>query len=156
MLNEDYKELLRIFSENKVKYLVVGAYAMAAAGYPRATGDLDLWVEADANNSRNVYTALALFGAPTSGIMETTFAQEGLVFQIGVAPRRIDILTKIDGIAFTEAFGNKEVIEIEGLSIPFLSVNDLIKNKLATGRSKDQLGAEYLQNNKLFQNRNET
>lgn len=145
MLNEDYKEILQILLGNKARFLVVGAYAMAAYGYPRATGDFDIWVETTAGNSRKIYKCLTEFDAPLSEITEKTFTEKGIVFQIGVAPRRIDIITDIDGVSFTEAFQNKKEIEIENLTIPFLSKSDLIKNKESTGREKDKLDVKYLQ-----------
>ena len=148
MLNEDYKEILQILLNNKAKFLVVGAYAMGAYGYPRATGDFDIWVEASAENSKKIYKSLVEFGAPLSSITEKTFAEEGIIFQIGVAPRRIDIITRIDGVIFAEAYQTKEFIEIERLPVPFLSKENLIKNKQSTGREKDKLDVSYLKNNR--------
>ncbi len=144
MLNEDYKEMLQILSGNEVRFLVVGAYAMALYGYPRATGDFDLWILASPENSKKVYKSLAEFGAPLDEIGEETFNEEGVVFQIGVAPRRIDILTRIDGVDFERAYRNKREVEIEGLKIPFISRQDLVMNKQSTGRDKDRLDAEWL------------
>lgn len=144
MLNEDYKEMLRILLDNEVKFLVVGAYALGVYGYPRATGDVDIWVEPTLDNSRKVYKSLKKFGAPLSDISQSTFAEAGLVFQIGVAPRRIDIITSIDGVTFKHAFQTKEEVKIERLRIPFLSKANLIKNKKATGRDKDKLDIKYL------------
>jgi hypothetical protein len=144
MLNEDYKEMLQSLLDQGVSFLVVGAYAMGAHGYPRATGDIDLWVEPSANNAARVHRALAAFGAPLQGIDDTTFAEREIVFQIGVAPRRIDIITHIDGVRFEEAYRNREVIDIESMPVPFLSRRDLIKNKRATGREKDRLDADAL------------
>jgi len=129
MLNEDYKEILQNLLNNKVKFLVVGAYAMGVYGYPRATGDFDIWVEAPAENSKKIYKSLSEFGAPLSSVTEKTFAEKGIIFQIGVAPRRVDIITHIDGVIFKDAHKTKEVIEIEGLQVPFLSKENLIKNK---------------------------
>jgi len=147
MLNKDYKEILQILLNNKVRFLVVGAYAMGVYGYPRATGDIDIWVEASSENSEKIYQSLSEFGAPLSEVTKTTFCEEGIVFQIGVAPRRIDIITKIDGVDFNKAYSDKQKIEIEGIKIPFLSKEDLIKNKESTGREKDQLDAKYLREN---------
>lgn len=144
MLNEDYRDMLQILLGNEVHFLVVGAYAMGAYGYPRATGDFDIWVDNSAENSKKVYSSLAKFGAPLTDISEQTFTEEGIVFQIGIAPRRIDIITHIDGVRFKDAYKSKEVIEVEGLHIPFISKNDLIKNKRSTGREKDRLDADYL------------
>lgn len=144
MLNEDYKELLQILSKNRVDYLVVGAYAMAMHGYPRATADLDIWVDVSENNSAAIYDSLAEFGAPTDLLTSRTFQEKGLVFQMGVAPRRIDILTSIDGVEFEDANASKEIKEIEGVQIPFLSRKDLVCNKESTGREKDRLDAACL------------
>lgn len=146
MLNEDYKEILQNLLSNKVKFLVVGAYAMGAYGYPRATGDFDIWVEASADNSQKIYKSLSEFGAPLCDITKKTFAQKGIIFQIGVSPRRIDIITHIDGIDFQKAYKSRENIKIENLSIPFISKENLIKNKQSTGREKDRLDANYLKN----------
>ncbi|MFH1798590.1 MAG: hypothetical protein ABH844_04540 [Candidatus Omnitrophota bacterium] len=148
MLNEDYKEILQILLNNKVKFLIVGAYAMGAQGYPRATGDFDIWVEPTPKNSKKVYNSLAEFGAPLEQINTGTFTKKRIIFQIGVIPRRVDILTFIDGVKFNKAHKDKENIEIEGLTIPFLSRENIIKNKKATGREKDKLDVKYLKNNK--------
>jgi len=144
MLNEDYKEMLQILLNNEVKFLIVGAYAMGAQGYPRATGDFDIWVEPSPENSKKVYNSLAEFGAPLEQINTETFTGKGIIFQIGVVPRRIDILTFIDGVKFDKAYKDKENIEIEGITIPFLSKENIIKNKKATGREKDKLDVKYL------------
>lgn len=145
MLNEDYKEMLQLLLDSNVKFLVVGAYAMGAHGYPRATGYFDIWVEASAENAKRVYKSLAEFGAPLAEVTEQTFCQLGIIFQIGVAPRRIDIITRIDGVEFDKAYPQRDQILIDGLNIPFISKENLIKNKLSTGRDKDRLDAEYLQ-----------
>jgi hypothetical protein len=147
MLNEDYKEMLQILLDNKVKFLIVGAYAMGMHGYPRATGDLDIWVQPSTPNSINVYNSLAKFGATLDQINAETFIEKKIVFQVGIVPRRIDILTFIDGVEFDAAFKNRDNIEIEGITIPFLSKKDLIKNKEASGREKDKLDANYLKKN---------
>ena len=144
MLNEDYKEILRALSASKARFLVIGAYAMGAYGYVRATGDFDIWVENSPENSAKVYKALKKFGAPLDQITPETFAVEGIVFQIGVAPRRIDIVTSIDGVSFKKAYTSREEFLIERLKIPLLSKRDLIKNKTSTGRAKDKLDAQEL------------
>src|SRR3989338_4443077 len=147
MLNEDYKERLQILLNNEVKFLVVGAYAMGAHGYPRATGDIDIWVEASLQNSKKIYKSLSEFGSPLSEVTQETFTEKGIIFQIGVAPRRIDIITYIDGVDFPSAYQEKEEIDIEKLKIPFISKENLIKNKEATGREKDKLDANSLREN---------
>ncbi|MEA3226029.1 MAG: nucleotidyltransferase [Planctomycetota bacterium] len=145
MLNSDYKDMLQVLLDNGVKFLLVGAYAMGAHGYPRATGDIDIWVEPSAENSARVYRSMAAFGAPLHEIDETTFTTLGIVFQIGVAPRRIDIITTISGVGFDGADQQRQIVEIDGLSIPILSLDDLIRNKRATSRDKDRLDADRLE-----------
>jgi hypothetical protein len=147
MLNEDYRDALHTLLNNEVRFLVVGAYALGAYGYPRATGDFDIWVDTSIENSKKTYVSLAEFGAHLADISEQTFTEKGIIFQIGIAPRRIDIITCIDGVDFREAYEKKEIIEVDGLKIPFLSKEDLIKNKRSTGREKDRLDAEYLSRN---------
>jgi len=148
VLNSDYKDMLQVLLENDVKFLLVGAYAMGVHGYPRATGDIDIWVESSAENSARVYRAMVAFGAPLREIDESTFATPGVVFQIGVAPRRIDIITTISGVQFDDARRQQQIAEIEGLPVPILSINDLIRNKRATGRDKDRLDADRLEKQK--------
>jgi hypothetical protein len=148
MLNIDYKEMLQLLLEEQVDFILVGAYALGAHGYPRATGDIDIWVRADENNSKKVHKALTRFGAPVERINITDFAHEGVIFQIGVAPRRIDIITQISGVTFGEANEDKIIVEVEQLKLPVLSFKKLIKNKMSTGREKDKLDAKYLINRK--------
>ena len=143
-MNEDYKEMLQSLLDQKVEFIVVGAYALAAHGFPRATGDMDIWIKPNEKNSKKVYKALARFGAPINEIREDEFSQPGLIFQIGVVPRRIDIITKIDAVEFDEADSDKIFVDIDDLKIPVLSIDKLIKNKLATGREKDLLDAKLL------------
>jgi hypothetical protein len=121
MLNEDYKEMLQILLNHEVKFLIVGAYALAAYGYPRATGDFDVWVEASAENSKKILSSITSFGTSISGLTEKTFVEKGIVFQIGLAPRRIDIITHIDGVDFNNAYTSRKTIVMEGLKLPFIS-----------------------------------
>ncbi len=145
MLNSDYRDMLQLLLDHQVKFLLVGAYAMGIHGYPRATGDIDIWVQPSAENSRNVYGSLAAFGAPLHEIDEATFAESGVVFQIGVAPRRIDIITAISGVDFDRAYEQRQTVDVEGLTISVLSYGDLIQNKRATGRDQDRLDADRLE-----------
>lgn len=144
MLNEDYKEMLQILLDNEIKFLVVGAYAMGVYGYPRATGDIDIWVWTSAENSDKIFKSLKQFGAPLHQINDKTFAEQGVIFQIGVAPRRIDIITRVDGLDFSKAYENRREITIENMRIPVISKEDLIKNKESTSREKDALDAKQL------------
>lgn len=140
--------MLRILSEEGVEFIVVGAYALAYHGFPRATGDMDVWVNPTSENAQRVFQAIARFGAPVGEISSNDFSVPGTVFQIGVAPRRIDIVTSIDGVDFHTASAGKVSVEIEGLEVPILSIEDLIKNKESTGRDKDVLDAKILRRHK--------
>jgi len=137
VLNPDYQDILSIFNEQGVEYLVVGAYALAAHGLPRATGDIDLWIRRSDENARQVWQSLARFGAPLTDLSRGDLVTPDIVFQIGVAPRRIDILTSIAALEFDEAWEHRKVVEVEGLQIPVLSREDLLKNKKALRREKD-------------------
>ena len=156
MLNEDYKEMLQILLEEKVKFIVVGAYALSAHGYPRATGDIDIWIEPTSDNSKKLMRSLTRFGAPLFDVNEEDFTKEGIIFQIGVAPRRIDIITAIDGVEFLSAYAHKLGIFVEEMSIPVLSLEDLIKNKESTGREKDSVDAKMLKKRLIRNNANTT
>jgi hypothetical protein len=145
MLNEDYKEILQCLAEEDVKFLLVGAYALAAHGYPRATMDIDLWVRPTPENAEAVLRALRKFGAPLHGLTLPDLRKDDTVFQIGVAPRRIDILTGASGLHFDEAFNNSSAIEIEGLQVRIPSIDDLIRNKRASGRTRDLADVEALE-----------
>jgi len=136
--------MLEFLLEEKVDFILVGAYALAAHGYPRATGDIDIWIKAGKDNSSKVYKALKRFGVPLQQIKANDFAVEGIIFQIGVAPRRIDIITQVTGVSFEEADKDKIIVEIEDLKLPVISLDNLIKNKNATGREKDRLDAQFL------------
>jgi len=144
MLNKDYKEMLQLLLEERVEFMLVGAYAMGAHGYPRATGDIDIWVEASKSNAPKVINALQKFGAPLAQVSLQDFSHEGTVFQIGVAPRRIDIITKISGVTYQEANQDKIIVNVEGLNIPVISLDKFVKNKLASGRDKDTIDVKYL------------
>lgn len=144
MLNKDYKEMLQLLSEESVKFIVVGAYALAAHGFPRATGDIDIWIEPEIVNANKVIKVLKRFGCPLYSITIDDLLIKGTVFQIGVAPRRIDIVTAIDGVEFNEAWDDCIKVIIEGIHIPVLSLDKLIKNKESTGREKDVLDLKNL------------
>jgi hypothetical protein len=144
LLNPDFKDMLSALSAAKAEYLVVGAYALAAHGFPRATGDLDVWVRPTKENAQRVWSALAAFGAPTSKLRVDDFSTPDIVYQIGVAPRRIDILTSISGVQFDRAWANRISVEMGGLIIPVLGRNELLANKRASGRPQDLADADTL------------
>ena len=144
MLNSDYREMLQLLLEEQVRFMIVGAYALGAQGYPRATGDMDIWVEPSPENAPKVIRTLRRFGAPLFNVTAQDFATAGTIFQIGVVPRRIDLITHIDGVEFEQAYSRKDMVAVDGLPTPVLSVNDLIINKESTGREKDVLDAKML------------
>jgi len=137
MLNPDFRDILSAFLEEGVEFLLVGAYALAVHGIPRATGDIDLWVRPSDKNAEKVLRALAAFGAPMSEIRSDDLRLPDTVLQIGVAPRRIDILTTLDAVEFEDAWPNRTEVEVEGISIPVIGRRDLIRNKKAVGRAQD-------------------
>jgi len=134
-----YRELLQLLNEFEVEYLIVGGFAVMKYGEPRYTKDLDVWVHNSAENSRRVVEALKEFGAPIArdGINQLTFAGKQVVYQIGIAPVRIDILTEITGVEFSDAWRKKAPGTFFGLPVHFISLDDLAKNKRALGRSSD-------------------
>jgi len=145
MLNEDYLDMLRALSAEKVEYLLVGAYAMAVHGYPRSTLDIDLWVQQSPENAEAVLRALKRFGAPLHHLSAEDLQRDGTIFQIGVAPRRIDIITEASGLEFAQAYECSLPITIEGGEVRIPSIDDLIRNKRATGRTRDLADAEALE-----------
>jgi hypothetical protein len=147
LLNPDFRDILSEFSAASVEFMVVGAYALAAHGHPRATGDIDLWVRCSPDNALRVLTALTRFGAPLADVRAEDFATPGIVLQIGVAPHRIDILTAIDAVEFGEAWPDRVEVELDGLSVPILGRQHLLRNKRATGRARDLVDAQELEKN---------
>lgn len=138
MLNENFRDMLLALNDAGVDYLLVGAYALAAHGSPRATGDIDFWVRADIDNAKRVWSALISFGAPTAQVTIHDFATPDIVFQIGLPPERIDILTSISGVEFADAWNSRLEVEIEAMTVPVLGLKDLLVNKSSSGREKDK------------------
>ncbi len=145
LLNQDFKDILSAFSEEKVEFLVVGGYAMAFHGFVRATGDIDLWIRCSDENAERVWRALHRFGAPLFDLNIEDLKTPGIVFQIGLVPNRIDIITQIDGVEFEDARQEHQTVEIEGLQIPVIGKTQLLINKKSTGRPKDRNDALWLQ-----------
>jgi hypothetical protein len=135
-LNDDFLDMLRCLIEARVDFVIVGAHALAAHGHPRATGDLDVLVE---ENARRVIQALVRFGAPLAahGVSQADFEVTDNVYQIGLPPRRIDVLTSITGVSYEEARASRLVVEALGMKLPILGRDAFIENKRATGRPKD-------------------
>jgi hypothetical protein len=143
-LPTDVLDLLREFSARDVRYLVVGAHALGYWGLPRATGDFDLLIEPTDDNARRVFAALQAFGAPLFDLTVADLATPGVVFQIGVPPYRIDLITRVSGVTFDEAWSERAVAELPGLSLPIIGRQALIRNKRASGRPKDLVDLQML------------
>lgn len=131
----------------KATFLIVGAYAVAVHGVSRTTGDIDIWIRAELGNAQRVWRALARFGAPVEAMNLSCedLARHGTVYQIGLPPRRIDILTQISGVDFDEAWETRVIVEVQGMQLPFLGREALLRNKRASGRAKDLADAELLE-----------
>lgn len=136
-MNRDFVEMLTALSAEGVEFLIVGAYAVAGHGLPRATGDIDLWVRPSLDNAAKLWRALERFGAPRSRLTPESFTERDLVYQIGLPPNRIDILTDIDGVTFDEAWKDRVPCPVEGGSFAMISRHHLLANKRATGRPQD-------------------
>jgi hypothetical protein len=143
-MDPEFVEMLSALSAADAEFLVVAAHALAAHGVPRATGDLDLWERGTPENARKVLAALKSFGVPLFNLSVKDLSTPDIVFQIGVAPLRIDILTSITGVEFEGAWARRKELELGGVRFGVLSREDLIQNKRATGRPKDLLDVESL------------
>ena len=136
-LDKDFNEFVELFLEHNVRFLIVGGYALAAHGLPRATGDLGAWVWVNPENAQNIMRALNAFGFQNLSLTESDFSKEDSIIQLGYPPFRIDILTSIDGVVFDQAWEKKIVVELNGMNVPFIGRDDLITNKKAAGRPQD-------------------
>lgn len=143
--NRDFKDLFKIFNEEKVEYLIVGAHAVIFYAEPRYTKDLDIWINPTAKNAEKLWKALCRFGAPLKDISQNDFTDTELVYQIGVAPNRIDILMGITELSFGDAVKNSVSSTYDGIPIKIIGKNDLIKTKKATGRDQDLLDVKRLE-----------
>ena len=144
-MNRDFVEMLSALFAAKAEFLIVGGHALAAHGQPRATGDIDLWVRPTKENAPRVFAALKAFGAPLFDLTVEDLSKPGIVFQMGLPPYRIDILTGISGITFEEAFPDRLLAKVDGLELPFIGRAALVQNKRAAGRPKDLLDADVLE-----------
>jgi len=162
MFPPDFKELLSVFNSRKIKYLVIGGYAVTLHAQPRATKDLDLLVKPDAENAKAVYAALAEFGAPLEGVTPADFMEPDTFFRMGHPPLMVDILPAVEGVDFDSAWERRADIEIDsgsGLRAAVISSSDLIQSKLAAGRPQDlldvsairQAGEQRRQDNQIEQ-----
>jgi hypothetical protein len=144
-LNQDFRDMLSALSAAGAEFLVVGAHAMAAHGLVRATGDLDIWVRSSDSNATKVWDALRAFRAPLSRLSVHDLTDADVVFQMGVEPNRIDILSSISGVTFDEAWSNRREVDIGGLRVPVIGRRELLLYKRAAGRPKDLADVAWLE-----------
>ena len=140
-MNEDYHDILAALIAHNVRFLIVGAHALAVHGYPRSTVDIDIWIDATEENAARVWRALAEFGAPLDdlSVRQQDLMRHNVVVQLGLPPNRIDILTGVSGLTFDRAWANRVEDSLEAVTVPVLGLADLIENKRATGRDKDRV-----------------
>lgn len=143
-MNQDFRDILSALSAADARFLVVGAYAVSVHAEPRATGDLDIWVEPTSANADNVYRALQSFGAPLHELTSADLATPDVVFQIGLPPRRIDILTSITGVTFAEAWAERVEAHYGDVPFPVIGREALLRNKLALARPKDLVDVDLI------------
>ena len=145
MLNRDFKEFIESLNKHKVRYLVVGGYAVAFHGYPRYTKDLDIWIELSPDNAENALKALEEFGFESAGLKKEDFLEKNQVIQLGYPPNRIDLLTTLKEINFRDCYKKRVEIRIQGVKVNFIDLENLKQNKRATGRTQDLADAENLE-----------
>ncbi len=144
LTSPDFKELLKLFEKHKIRYLIVGGYAVMKYSEPRFTKDLDVFIATDQDNAKSVYLVLKEFGAPLENLTSEDFTHEGYFYQMGRPPMRVDIMMSIPGIKFDVAWKNREVVELDNLKIFFISRSDLILAKEASGRPQDHIDLDKL------------
>jgi hypothetical protein len=144
VLSKDFKEFVELLNSNQVKYLIVGGYALAFHGHPRYTKDIDIWILTDPKNAKKMLMVLNDFGLSQLGLKEEDFLTPDTLIQLGYPPNRIDILTGATGIDFDECYAQKISFEIGGLTVDLIDIENLKKNKQATGRLQDLADLEHL------------
>jgi hypothetical protein len=145
MLNQDFKEFIQLLNDNQVKYLVIGGYAVAVHGHPRYTKDIDIWIEISEENAQNLVTALTQFGFESLGLTSDDFQTPNQIIQLGYPPNRIDLITNPDGIDFQTCYDSKIEVILNDVPVKFINLDNLKKNKLASGRLQDLADLEKLQ-----------
>ena len=145
MLNQDFKEFIQLLNKNQVKYLVIGGYAVAIHGHPRYTKDIDIWLEMSEENSQKLIKALTEFGFGSLGLTPEDFQTPDQIVQLGYPPSRIDLITTPDGIDFQTCYDSKIEVILRDIPVNFIDLDNLKKNKLASGRLQDLADLEKLQ-----------
>ncbi len=144
LTNSEFKELLNLFEKHKVRYLIVGGYAVMKYSEPRYTKDIDVWIATDNENANLIFIALKEFGAPLANLEPDDFTKKGYFYQMGRPPLRVDIMMSIPGVEFERAWMNRAIVNLDGLEISFISKADLIAAKTASGRPQDKIDVEKL------------
>jgi hypothetical protein len=144
MFSKDFKEFIQLLNKNQVEYLIVGGYAVGFHGYPRYTGDIDIWLNPIKTNVSKMASVLEEFGFSPQHFSIDDFQIKDNIVRIGFPPNRIDLMVSIDGVDFDECYPNRVIEDLGGAKVNFISVNDLIKNKKACNRTKDQIDVENL------------
>ena len=144
MLPSDFKEFLKLLNEHKVKYLLIGGYAVGYHGYPRATNDIDVWIENSQDNSQNILSAIKEFGFDVPELTADLFKNNKNIIRMGKAPMRIEVIIDIDGVEFNKCYKNRITAKIDGINVDIISLPDLKSNKKASGRNKDLADLDYL------------
>ena len=145
-LHPDFKDFLNLLNKHKVNYLLVGGYAVALHGYPRYTGDINFWIAQTERNAERLVAVFKEFGFDTPNLSTTLFLESNRMTRIGREPVKIEILNSISGVQFNEAYASKELVKVDDILIPLISLRDLRKNKLASGRNKDLADLDNLPN----------
>ena len=142
---KDFKEFLQLLNSKKVEYLVIGGYAVGYHGYPRATGDMDIWISMNEKNALKMVNALKKFGFDIPELKKEMFLKKEKIIRMGVPPMRLEIITTIDGVGFEKCFKNRVIADFESFKVNFISKGDLLINKRASGRPKDLVDYSKLQ-----------
>lgn len=144
MLNSHFQEFIALLERNRVRYLIVGGYAVGLHGFPRYTGDIDFLIAITEENAKQILKTFRDFGFGDLGLKEEDFLEEEIVVEIGREPLKIQILTGIDGVTFEECWKDRREVQLSGMAIPFIGIESLLKNKAASPRAKDKIDLEEL------------
>jgi predicted nucleotidyltransferase len=145
MLHKDFRDFLALLAKHKVRFVVVGGYAVALHGYPRYTGDLDVFIAFDRQTAEAIVDAFCEFGFSRADIDASTFLVPKSIVEVGHEPLKLQVMNAISGVAFDEVYERRKTVRIDDLEVPFIGYEDLIRNKSATGRGKDKVDVEELE-----------
>ena len=143
-LHPDFKDFLKLLNSHGVRYLLVGGYAVGYHGYPRATGDMDIWIAVDEENAKKTARVVREFGIPAAQVTKELFLEKQKIIRMGCSPVQIELITGVSGVQFSECFERRETIEIDGVTLNVIGLDDLKTNKKAAGRHKDLEDLEHL------------